>query len=169
VTHPIAQTGYGGTGEVRLSVYRDAIALWALMAGSFILACWGSWDILHRIQANDMTLGKALTTLSFFWLVAGAFFAAGIGEAITSLSVDRDNFILREHWLHTRRETRFAITQGSRPRIWLTRDDEGNVDYLVRVIEPGGRTLTIAKRRTDAATQELMADMNRIIDWEIRR
>jgi hypothetical protein len=164
VTHPIAQTGYGGTGEVRLSVYRDAIALWALMAGSFILACWGSWDTLHRMQTNDMTLGEAFMTLSFLWLFAGALFAVGIDEAITSLSVDERHFIIRERRPTTMTEIRFPVTEQSRPRVAIDYDVENLASYLIQVAEPGGIKITVARRWRPKAAQDLLRQMNEIID-----
>lgn len=169
VTSPIAQTGHDRTGEVRLSVYRDPIASWVMAAGLFVLACWGTWDIVHKIQANETTLYNSLMTLIFFWLFSVISFRAGISEAVTSLGVDGNDFVVREYRLFARRETRFAITPVSRPQIRYMRDDEGDITYLFEVTEPGGRKITIARRRNDAAAQDLMADINRFIDWDMKR
>lgn len=128
------------------------------------MLCLFTWLFIRDGGFHEFAPPLELGIMMLFWLFGAGGAAHMFGTPIVTLALHGNEFIAREHWLRSTRETRFPVTPASRPTIRKTRDSEGDDHFLAEVTLPDGRKLSVGGRGDLADAEEMVRAMDLIID-----
>lgn len=142
---------------------KTAIAGWIFMAIWLSFLCLFTWLFIRDGGFHQFAPPLEAGILLLFWLFGIAGARHMFGTPIVTLCLDGVVFVLRERWLRGHRESRFEVTDESRPAIRKIKDSEGDDRYLLEVRTAEGRRVAVCGYGDREDATDALSAMDRII------